>query len=141
MKKILIIDGQGGRIGSAIIDALRQKLSETGKSAELCAVGTNSIATANMLKSSPDMAATGENPVIVGCRDADYIVGPVGIVIADSLWGEVTPKMAQAVGQSSAARILIPVNRCNNLVVGVANTALTSLLREAVEIIAAGLDN
>ena len=107
MPRILIIDGQGGRIGSQLIEALRERI----KDAEITAVGTNSIATANMLKASPDSAATGENPVIVACRKADVIAGPVGIVIADSLGGEVTPKMAKAVGQSNAARVLIPVNR------------------------------
>lgn len=94
MKKpnILVIDGQGGKIGSAMLDALKTSLAAGGIDAELTAVGTNSIATANMLKSSPDAAATGENPVVVNCRYADYITGPVGIAIADSLNGEVTAK-------------------------------------------------
>ena len=84
MKKpnILVIDGQGGKIGSAMLDALKTSLAAGGIDAELTAVGTNSIATANMLKSSPDAAATGENPVVVNCRYADYITGPVGIAIA-----------------------------------------------------------
>ena len=79
MKKIVIIDGQGGKIGGQLITALREK----NVAAQLIAIGTNSIATSNMLKSYPDAAATGENPVLVACRDADIIAGPIGIVIAD----------------------------------------------------------
>lgn len=131
MKKIVIIDGQGGRIGSQLIEALR-----TLDGVEITAVGTNSIATANMLKSSPDNAATGENPVVVACRTADVIVGPVGIVIADALFGEVTPEMAKAVGQSGAAKVLIPVNRCDNMVAGVGDLPLTALIRDAVGLVA-----
>ncbi len=134
-RQILIIDGQGGRIGGQLIDALRTACPD----AELTAVGTNGIATANMLKYGPDAAATGENPVIAACRTADVIVGPVGIVIADSLTGEVTPKMAKAVGQSNALRVLIPVNKCRNIVVGVKDAALSALIREAAEEIAAAL--
>ena len=135
--KILIIDGQSGRIGSQLIEALRERI----KDAEITAVGTNSIATANMLKVSPDSAATGENPVIVACRKADVIAGPVGIVIADSLGGEVTPKMAKAVGQSNAARVLIPVNRCDNMVAGVGDVPLAALIRDAAGLIQKTLDN
>lgn len=135
MKRILIIDGQGGRIGSQLIEALRG-LENVG----ITAVGTNSIATANMLKVSPDTAATGENPVIVACRRADVIAGPVGIVIADSLGGEITPEMAKAVGQSNAARVLIPVNRCDNMVAGVGDLPLTALIRDAANLIKKALD-
>ena len=130
--KILIIDGQGGRIGAQLIDALREALPD----AHLTAVGTNSIATAAMLKSNPDAAATGENPVIAGCRRADFITGPLGIVITDSLHGEVTPAMAAAVGQSEAARILIPVNKCDTIAVGVADIPMTALIKEAAKKIA-----
>ena len=137
MPRILIIDGQGGRIGSQLIEALRERI----KDAEITAVGTNSIATANMLKASPDSAATGENPVIVACRKADVIAGPVGIVIADSLGGEVTPKMAKAVGQSNAARVLIPVNRCDNMVAGVGDVPRTAMIRDAAGLIQKALDN
>ena len=129
--KILIIDGQGGGIGKQLITAI--KSSSVLESAEVLAVGTNSAATAAMLKSGADSAATGENPVVVGCRRADVIVGPIGIVIADSLFGEITPKMALAVGQSPAKRILIPVNHCDNVVVGVPDLAVNRLVAEAVE--------
>lgn len=129
--KILIIDGQGGGIGKQLITAI--KSSSVLEGAEVLAVGTNSAATAAMLKSGADSAATGENPVVVGCRRADVIVGPIGIVIADSLFGEITPKMALAVGQSPAKRILIPVNHCDNVVVGVPDLAVNKLVAEAVE--------
>ncbi len=129
MKKIVVIDGQGGKIGGQLIGALRAK----NVTAQIIAIGTNSSATANMLKNAPDAAATGENPVIVACRDADIIVGPIGIVIADALYGEITPKMAVAVGQSRAKRILIPMTKCDSEVVGVGDTMLGTLINEAVE--------
>ena len=132
MKKIVIIDGQGGKIGAQLIDAIRERCED----AEIVAVGTNSIATSNMLRSGPDAAATGENPVIVACRDADVIAGPIGIVIADALYGEVTPAMALAVGQSRAERVLIPVNKCGSMVVGVGDVPMAALIREAADCIA-----
>lgn len=128
--KILIIDGQGGGIGKQLITAI--KSSAVLEGAEILAVGTNTVATSAMLKSGADSAATGENAVVVGCRRADVIVGPIGIVIADSLYGEITPKMALTVGQSAAKRILIPVNHCENVVVGVPELAVNKLVAEAV---------
>ncbi|NLG05202.1 MAG: DUF3842 family protein [Clostridia bacterium] len=91
--KIVVIDGQGGNVGKLLIERLKNKFED----AQIIAVGTNSIATANMLKAGVRQGATGENATIVNCRDADYIVGPIGIVIADSLLGEITPAMAVAV--------------------------------------------
>ena len=85
-----------------------------------------------MIKSGAYKGATGENPVIVACRKADVIIGPVGIVIADSLFGEVTPGMAVAIGQSEAVRILIPVNKCDNFVAGVTNLSLTALIDDVL---------
>lgn len=126
---ILVIDAQGGGIGRQMVGAIKQSLP----AAQITAVGTNSAATAAMLKAGADNAATGENAVVVGCRKADVIVGPVGIVIADALWGEVTPKMAVAVGQSAAKRILIPINHCDNIVVGVPDLAVGKLIQAAVE--------
>ena len=126
---ILVIDGQGGNIGRQIIKMLQEQLPE----AEIRAVGTNSIATSNMIKGGNVSAATGENAVIVGCRKADVIVGPVGIVIADALMGEVTPAMAAAVGQSDAVRVLIPLNKCDTLIAGVSNTTTSFLIEDAIE--------
>ncbi len=128
---ILILDAQGGGIGRALVAAVRQSIP----AAEITAVGANSAATAAMLKAGAHHAATGENAAIVGCRTADVIAGPIGIVIADSLYGEITPAIAAAVGQSRAKRVLIPVNQCGNLVVGVKDKTLAALVQEAVELI------
>lgn len=126
--QILVIDGQGGQLGSQIIKELTAKISGI----QITAVGTNAVATAAMLKAGASKAATGENPVIVACRKADIIIGPIGIVIADSLMGEVTPAMAVAVGQSDAARILIPVNKCENMVAGISNLPTSVLIQDAI---------
>lgn len=126
---ILVIDGQGGGLGRQLVTALRTALL----GADIVAVGTNSLATGAMLKAGADHAATGENAVAVACRKADVIVGPIGIVIADALMGEISPAMAVAVGQSSAKRVLIPVNHCDNLIVGVAEMPVGALVQQAVE--------
>lgn len=126
---ILVIDGQGGGLGRQLVTALRTALP----GADIVAVGTNSLATGAMLKAGADHAATGENAVAVACRKADVIVGPIGIVIADALMGEISPAMAVAVGQSSAKRVLIPVNHCDNLIVGVAEMPVGALVQQAVE--------
>lgn len=122
--EILVIDAQGGGIGKQVVAAIKQNIPD----AVVTAVGTNTTATSAMLKSGADYAATGENAVIVGSRKADIIIGPIGIVIADSLFGEITPAMAVAIGQSSAKRILIPVNHCDNIVVGMRDLAIKSLI-------------
>ena len=128
--KVVIIDGQGGRMGQLIVEAVKKQNCE---GMELYAIGTNSAATAAMLKAGADFGATGENPVVVACRDADVIVGPIGILAADSLLGEITPVMAQAVGQSRALKLLLPVSRCQNQVVGVKNLTMNELVAETAE--------
>ena len=125
---ILIIDAQGGGVGRLLVSAIRQELP----AAALTAVGGNSAATAAMLKAGADKAATGENAVVVACRGADVILGPIGIVIADSMLGEITPRMAAAVAQSGAKRILIPFDHCDNIVVGVRDSSMKTLVKEAV---------
>ncbi len=116
MMRILVIDGQGGRLGRKLTEEIRKALPE----AEITAIGTNSIATENMMKSDcADHLATGENAVIVGARNADMIVGPVGIATADAMLGEISPAMANAVASSSAYRVLIPMNLCRTYVAGV----------------------
>jgi hypothetical protein len=125
---VLIIDGQGGQLGSQIIKAVISRYPDI----DLTAVGTNAAATTSMVKAGAKKAATGENPIIVACRKADVIIGPIGIVIADALLGEITPDAAKAVGQSDAVRILIPINKCENLVAGVTNLTLTSLIEDAL---------
>ena len=126
---ILIIDGQGGQLGAQLIKSIIANFSNI----TITAVGTNSTATTAMVKAGAKQAATGENPVIVACRKADIIIGPIGIVIADSLYGEITPKMAVAVGQADATRILIPMNKCENIVEGVSDLTLTNLIDGVVE--------
>ena len=125
---ILVIDGQGGQLGSQLIKAILANFTE----AKVMAAGTNAIATAAMLKAGAHQASTGENPVVVACRKADVIIGPIGIVIADAMFGEVTPKMAMAVGQADAVRILLPVNKCDNLVAGVPDLNLTVLIEDVI---------
>lgn len=125
---VLVIDGQGGGIGKLLVSTIKEKYPDFA----VTAVGTNTAATAAMLKAGADNAATGENAVCVACRKADVITGPIGIVIADALLGEITPKMAAAVGQSNARRVLIPVNHCDNIVVGVHDASAAKLVPEAV---------
>ena len=126
---ILVIDGQGGQLGGQIIKSLKVNFEDI----KITAVGTNASATATMLKSGADQAATGENPVVVACRKADVIIGPIGIVIADSLLGEITPQMAVAVGQADAVKILLPVNKCDNLVAGITQVSTAAILEDVIE--------
>ena len=132
---IVVIDAQGGGIGKQLVAAIKKEIQSPG--VEVLAVGTNSLATSAMLKAGADHGATGENAVLACCRRADVIVGPIGIAIADALWGEISPAMAAAVGSSPAKRILLPMNHCDNIVVGVSNLNTGVLIREAVEQIAA----
>ena len=126
--KILVIDGQGGGVGRQLVEHIKK----TFPGQEVIAAGTNAFATQTMLKAGADHGATGENAVIVGCRRADIIVGPIGIVIADSLWGEITPRMAVAVGQSEAVRILLPMNLCDNYIAGVEKSSSAALMEDCI---------
>ena len=127
--KITIIDGQGGRIGKSIIEQIRKKHSHL----ELYAIGTNSIATSAMLKAGADYGATGDNAVIVNAADSDIIAGPIGIVFANALLGEITPAIATAIGASKAYKVLIPVNRCNHFIAGCEEASMSDYIRTAVE--------
>jgi len=126
---ILVIDAQGGGIGRQLVSAVKAAHPEI----TVMAVGTNSAATAAMLKAGADHGATGENAAVVCSRKADLIVGPIGIVIADSMLGEITPTVAAAVGQSSAVRILIPVSHCESIIAGTAGLNMNALIQSAVE--------
>ena len=130
--RVVVIDGQSGRMGQLFIE----RAVAAGLPCTIDCVGTNSLATAAMLKAGASNGATGENPVLVACRTADVIVGPIGILSADSLMGEITPAMAVAIGQSTARKLLLPVNQCNNIVAGTANLSLSRLMEEAVELLA-----
>lgn len=126
--KILVIDAQGGGIGKQLVSAIKENVPD----AVVTAVGANTTATAAMLKAGADNAATGENAVVVNSRRADVIVGPIGIVIADAMLGEITCRMANAVAQSDAKRILIPINHCDNIVVGVADLNIGKLIQAVI---------
>ena len=126
---ILVIDAQGGGIGKQIVFAIKENIPE----ANVTAVGTNVMATTAMLKAGADGAATGENAVVVGCKNADVVVGPIGIVVADSMLGEVTPKMALAVAQCNGIRFLLPFNSCNTRIVGVLEQSFATQIEEVVK--------
>lgn len=129
--RVVVIDGQSGRMGQLFIErAVAAKLP-----CKIDAVGTNAIATVAMLKAGAEEGATGENPVLVACRTADVIVGPIGILSADSMMGEITPAIAVAVGQSKAKKLLLPVNQCGNIVAGTQSLSLSRLIDEAVEML------
>ena len=127
--EILVVDGQGGRIGQQLVRAITARYPQL----KVFAVGTNGMATAAMLKGGAAQGATGENALLVACRKADVILGPLGIVIADALLGEISPAMALAVGQSRAKKILIPINQCDNIVAGGEDLPVSKLLDSALE--------
>ena len=127
--KIVVIDGQGGKIGKQLVE----EILKTAPHAEITAVGTNSIATAAMIKGGARAVATGENTILVACRTADLIVGPIGIVIADAMLGEITPAIAAAVGASAARKVLVPVNRCGAVVAGTEGRSMSELIQAAAK--------
>ena len=131
--RIIVIDGQGGNIGKQLVKNIRDEFPDV----YIRAVGTNSTATANMLKGGANEAATGENALIVACRQADLIIGPIGIAVADALLGEVSAKMATAVGQSNAKKILIPLNKCDVLIPGLQDKSTSEVLADALNMIRA----
>ena len=131
MMRVVVIDGQGGGIGRQLVARLREALPDT----EIAAVGTNCRATDAMLKAGANSGATGENAVLVACRRADVIAGPIGIAIADSLGGEISPAMAVAVARSSAKRVLLPFQFCDNIIAGVGDYNIARLVQSAVEAI------
>lgn len=130
---VLVVDGQGGGIGSRIILELRAAL---GDAVKITAVGTNSLATSSMLKAGANMGATGENPVLCHAPSTDLILGPIGIISANSMHGEITPAMASAIAASDARKILIPVSKCSVSVAGVANAPLETYIKQAAEMAA-----
>ena len=129
---ILVVDGQGGGIGKAIIERLN---AEIGTEHEIIAVGVNAIATMGMMKAKAKNMATGENAVIFNAQRADIIVGSIGIVAANSMLGELTPAMANAISESKAVKVLIPLNRCGLKVAGLAADTLPSVMDDAVRMV------
>ena len=125
---VLVIDGQGGKLGQRLVSGVRKTMPR----ADILAVGTNTSATESMLRAGASQAATGENAVIVACRQADVIIGPLGIALADAMLGEITPAIANAVASSSAYRILIPMNLCGTYVAGVSQ-ATSAIVQDALD--------
>ena len=126
---VMVVDGQGGRLGASLTEKIKKACPE----AEVLAIGTNSAATAAMLKAGADEGATGENPVRVASKRADVITGPVGIIMADSLLGEVTAKMAESITAAEAKKVLIPMNKCNTLIAGINGETVSDLTEDAVK--------
>ena len=129
MPKIVVIDGQGGRLGQLLIEEVRARLPQ----AELLAIGTNGIASSAMQKAGASQVATGENPVVRGVMDADVVLGPLGSVVAHAILGEVTPNLAEAVGGCRAKTVLVPMNSCGAVVAGVQELTLSAHVRQAVD--------
>lgn len=125
---ILVIDAQGGGIGKQLISSIRKEFGDL----HILAVGTNTAATSAMLKAGADEGATGENPVLVASRKADYIIGPIGMVIANAMLGEITPSMARAIAEADAKRIMIPFSNCDNYIAGVSDFSTGRLIQDAV---------
>lgn len=130
--KIAVVDGQGGGMGKAIIEQLRQAI---GEQPYIIALGTNALATAAMLKAGANEGASGESAVVYSVKNVDVIVGPIGILNASAMLGEISPAIAAAVGESGAVKVLIPLNRCNIKVAGVQNKPLPHYICDAIEII------
>jgi hypothetical protein len=128
--KIAVIDGQGGGIGSVLVKRIRDAFQER---MEIIALGTNAIATAQMMKAGANKGATGENAIVVMARKVDFIVGPIAVVLADAMMGEMTPTMAAAVASSPARKFLLPLTQEAVEVVGVVPEPLPHLVEHLVE--------
>ena len=129
--RIIVIDGQGGGIGRSLVELLVKNFPD----AEIGATGTNSIATETMLKGGPSFAATGENAILFNAAEADVIIGPAGIIMANALHGEISPAIAMAVSSSKAKVVLIPMNHCRAYIAGVEEKKVAEYLQHAIDII------
>lgn len=129
--EIVVIDGQGGGIGKSVIAAIKAKNPDVF----IIAVGTNSMASANMKKAGADVIATGENAVIYNAQNADVVIAPIGMAFANSMYGEVSPAMAQAIGLSDAQKYLIPVSKCSAHVVGTVQKTIPQYIEEVIQLL------
>ena len=129
--KLLVIDGQGGGVGKALVQALKQALPEQ----PVIALGTNAVATTAMLRAGADMGATGESAIRYQCRQADVILGVTGLLHANAMLGEISPGIAAAISLSEAQKVLVPLERCGLLIAGVGRQPLDALIREAVRMV------
>jgi hypothetical protein len=128
----MVVDGQGGGIGAAVIKGLREAV---GHDLEILAMGTNSIATSRMLKAGANKGGTGENAIVQTSNKADVIVGPLAILMANAMMGEMTPKMAVAVSSSKAKKIVIPLTQENVRIMGDAKEPLPHLVDQVIKAI------
>jgi hypothetical protein len=128
--RVAVIDGQGGGIGKAVIDRLR---SAFGDGIEIVALATNAVAAASMLKAGANEGASGENAIVVNAPKVDAIIGSIAVIAANSMLGEITPKMAEAIASSDAKKLLIPLNRCGLYVLGTEQKQLGECIDEAVK--------
>lgn len=127
-KTVMVVDAQGGGLGRQLIGSMKREIPEV----HVIAVGTNYAATSAMLKAGADEAATGENAIRVVSKKADVIIGPIGMVIADAMLGEITPEMARTIAQADARRIMIPFSNCDNYIAGVSDFSMGRLMEDAV---------
>jgi len=138
LRVLMVMDGQGGGIGRVIIKKLRDAF---GEEVEILALGTNSVATSQMMKAGANRGATGENAIITMAPKVDIIIGPLAIIMANSMLGEVTSRMSQAISSSNAFKILIPLTQESATIVGVSDDPLPHLIDQAIEIIRGGDKN
>lgn len=130
MRKIAVVDGQGGGIGSLIVRRLRE---EFGDGIELIALGTNSAATAAMMRSRANKGATGENAIVFNVNKVDIIIGPLSIVLANAMLGELTPKMAEAIASSTSKKILLPLNQEGIDIISVEKEPLPHMIEKIID--------
>jgi hypothetical protein len=130
MKTICIIDGQGGGIGSALIRHIKARYGET---IEILALGTNAIATAQMLKAKANRGASGENAIVQTVGRVDLILGPIGIIMANSMMGEVTVRMAEAVASCTCPKMLLPLSQERVVIAGTQAIPLPRLIEQLIE--------
>ena len=132
MNVLMVMDGQGGGIGRAIIRRLREAF---GEDVEILALGTNSVATSQMMKAGANRGATGENAIVRTAPEADLIIGPLGIIIANAMMGEVTPEMSKAIGSSKALKVLIPLTQERVEIMGLSGEPLPHLIDQVIDLI------